>query len=346
MAAERRQALRRGPSASRAVECRAAPRAPPSSPSSVAHLTVRAERRQRRRARRPRSRDHRRRGRSARPRATRISTYRSPGGPPRSPACPRPDDPDSLAVADPGGHVDRDLAARPYGRDRGSLARIARGPGRRRRTRRRPRSASTCPNGVRRHRASCPGAAAPGCPLSIGRARLGAVAVAVLAQRDRLIAHLDESRRAACARSSSRRRPRHRRPGSRRRRRPPNVHRSRRRRTLRIRRRTHRRCPRHEPNAFRSSGAVSAASQALVAVAIVGRAAVGVRQHLVGLRRLLELLLGFGIVAVDVGVQFASQAAERLLDRGLIGGTGDAENVVVVPSLALVRSIARRRRPR
>ena len=77
-------------------------------------------------------------------------------------------------------------------------------------------------------------------------------------------------------------------------------------------------------------GRVAAAAQALVAVAVIGRAAVGVGQHLVGLGRLLELLLGLRVVAVDVGVQLAGELAERLLDLGVVGVAGDAEHLVVV----------------
>ena len=75
---------------------------------------------------------------------------------------------------------------------------------------------------------------------------------------------------------------------------------------------------------------VPAAAQALVAVAVIGRAPLGIGQHLVGLGRLLELVLGLGVVAVDVGVQLARQAAERLLDLGVAGVAGDAEHLVVV----------------
>ena len=77
-------------------------------------------------------------------------------------------------------------------------------------------------------------------------------------------------------------------------------------------------------------GGVAAAAQALVAVAVIGRAAVGVGQDLVGLGRLLELLLGLRVVAVDVGVQLAGELAKRLLDLGLSGVAGDAEHLVVV----------------
>ena len=75
---------------------------------------------------------------------------------------------------------------------------------------------------------------------------------------------------------------------------------------------------------------VAAAAQALVAVAVVGRAPLGVGQDLVGLGGLLELLLGVRVVAVDVGVQLAREPAERLLDLGLAGVARDAEDVVVV----------------
>src|SRR5436305_4129259 len=60
-------------------------------------------------------------------------------------------------------------------------------------------------------------------------------------------------------------------------------------------------------------GRIAAAAQALVPVAVVGGAPVGVGEHLVGLGRLLELGLGIGIVTVDVGVQFARQPPKRLL---------------------------------
>ena len=62
--------------------------------------------------------------------------------------------------------------------------------------------------------------------------------------------------------------------------------------------------------------------QALVAVAVVRRAALGVGEDLVGLGGLLELLLGLRVVAVDVGVQLARELAEGLLDLGLVGACG------------------------
>ena len=77
-------------------------------------------------------------------------------------------------------------------------------------------------------------------------------------------------------------------------------------------------------------GVEAAGAQALVAVGVVGAAPLGVGEDLVGLGRLLELLLGLGVVVVDVGVQFAGEAAEGLLDLGLAGVAADAEHLVVV----------------
>ena len=60
-----------------------------------------------------------------------------------------------------------------------------------------------------------------------------------------------------------------------------------------------------------AAGAEAAAAQAVVAVGVVGAAPLGVGEHLVGFRRGLELLLGLGVVVVDVGVQLAGEAAKR-----------------------------------
>ena len=67
-----------------------------------------------------------------------------------------------------------------------------------------------------------------------------------------------------------------------------------------------------------------------MAVAVVGRAALGVGEDLVGLGGLLELLLGLGVVGVDVGVQLARELAEGLLDLLLGGVALDAEHLVGV----------------
>ena len=65
-------------------------------------------------------------------------------------------------------------------------------------------------------------------------------------------------------------------------------------------------------------------------VAVVQRAALRVGQDLVRLRRLLELLLGLGVVLVDVRVQLARELAERPLDLALVRLPRDAEYLVVV----------------
>ena len=76
-------------------------------------------------------------------------------------------------------------------------------------------------------------------------------------------------------------------------------------------------------------GRVAALAQPLVAVAVIGGAAIGVGEDLVGLGGLLEALLGVGLL-VDVGMQLAGEAAERLLDLGVVGAARDAEHLVVV----------------
>jgi hypothetical protein len=67
-----------------------------------------------------------------------------------------------------------------------------------------------------------------------------------------------------------------------------------------------------------------------VAEGVIGAPAVGIGEDLVGLGGLLELLLGFGVVLVDVGVQLAGKAAKRLLDLAVAGAPADAEDLVVV----------------
>src|SRR5205807_9351544 len=63
----------------------------------------------------------------------------------------------------------------------------------------------------------------------------------------------------------------------------------------------------------------AAGLQAVVTVAVVHRTALGVREHLVGLGGLLELLLGVRVVLVDVGMELAGEPAERALDVPLAG---------------------------
>ena len=59
-------------------------------------------------------------------------------------------------------------------------------------------------------------------------------------------------------------------------------------------------------------------------------APLGVGEHLVGLRRLLELLLGVGVVRVDVRVQLARELAERLLDLASSAPRATPSDLVVV----------------
>ena len=73
-----------------------------------------------------------------------------------------------------------------------------------------------------------------------------------------------------------------------------------------------------------------AAAQARLAVAVVGRALVGVAQHLVRLGDLFELLLGGLVPAVAVGVVLHRQTAIGLLDVGLGGLAGHPQQRVIV----------------
>src|SRR6476619_1491852 len=73
----------------------------------------------------------------------------------------------------------------------------------------------------------------------------------------------------------------------------------------------------------------AAGTQAGVAVAVVERAALGAREHLVRLGDLAEPHLRLRVVG-DVGMELACEPAERLLDRRLVGVARDAEQLVVV----------------
>ena len=77
--------------------------------------------------------------------------------------------------------------------------------------------------------------------------------------------------------------------------------------------------------------AAAARGESFVAVLIVDRALLRVGQHFIGLLALLELLLGFVIVGIAVGVKFHRQAAIRFLDLGFGRGARDVEHFVVVP---------------
>jgi len=67
-----------------------------------------------------------------------------------------------------------------------------------------------------------------------------------------------------------------------------------------------------------------------VAEGVIGAPALGIGEDLVGLGRLFELLLGLGIVGVDVGVELPGEAAEGLLDLSVGGAPLDrrVENAV------------------
>jgi len=66
-----------------------------------------------------------------------------------------------------------------------------------------------------------------------------------------------------------------------------------------------------------------------VAVAVVERAPLGAREHLVRLGHLAEADLRLRLVR-DVGMQLARKPAKRLLDRGIVGVARDTEQLVVV----------------
>src|SRR5262249_6708684 len=73
----------------------------------------------------------------------------------------------------------------------------------------------------------------------------------------------------------------------------------------------------------------AARTKAGVAVAVVERAPLGAREHLVRLRHLAEAELRLWVVG-NVGMQLAREPPERLLDRRIVRVTRDVEHVVVV----------------
>ena len=73
-----------------------------------------------------------------------------------------------------------------------------------------------------------------------------------------------------------------------------------------------------------------AAAEARVAVRVVALALLGVAEDAVGLRRLLEALLGLLVARVAVGVVLERQLAVGGLDLLLGGVPGDPEDLVVV----------------
>ena len=144
------------------------------------------------------------------------------------------------------------------------------------------------------------------------RARLGAVAVAALAAVDRLVADVDRGAAGGVGEAD--------------------VERDR-----DVAARWRARCARPAEERLEEVGdraervevrRPAAVAQALVAVAVVDLAALGVGEDLVGLGGLLELLLGLRVVRVDVGMQLARELAEGLLDLHLVRVARDAEDLV------------------
>ena len=64
---------------------------------------------------------------------------------------------------------------------------------------------------------------------------------------------------------------------------------------------------------------IPAAAKPFVTEAVVGGTAIGVREHLVGLGRLLELLLGLRVVTVHIRVKLTGETPERVLDGRVVG---------------------------
>ena len=75
---------------------------------------------------------------------------------------------------------------------------------------------------------------------------------------------------------------------------------------------------------------VSARVEPFPAVAVVDGALFVVDQDLLRLGQLLELLLGFRVVVIDVGMELARLQPEGLLDLPLGGIAADAEDLVGV----------------
>ena len=240
---------------------------------------------------------------------------------------PAPGDPDPLAVGDPGRDVDRHLRrARPCGRGRGTRGRARGDPA--------VAVAAVAHGGAHdlaerrpRDRSQLAGALALRAGLD-RRARLGAVAVAVLAQRSRPrrrprpaspLAPRPSVISADTATSPPWTAPPRRPPP------PPKMSPN----ATAARRRTPRRCP--TPSRSRRSWATS--RRCAGPRGRSGRRWRGGRRRTAP-RRPRRASLNFssasGSLAVDVGVQLAREPAERLLDLGLVGVARDAQHLVVV----------------
>ena len=84
-------------------------------------------------------------------------------------------------------------------------------------------------------------------------------------------------------------------------------------------------------------------ARAVFAVVVVRRASLGVVQAVVGLRHVLEALLGALVVGVFVGMIFDREFSVRLLERFLVGVARHAEDFVVVVGDRVVRVGGRHR---
>ena len=84
-----------------------------------------------------------------------------------------------------------------------------------------------------------------------------------------------------------------------------------------------------EPHVHEALGVEALARDPFVPVAVVARAAILVREHLVGLGHVAEARLGVRRLG-DVGMQLAGEPAKRLLDLAVARVAADAEELVVV----------------
>jgi hypothetical protein len=75
---------------------------------------------------------------------------------------------------------------------------------------------------------------------------------------------------------------------------------------------------------------LSGACDALMAETVIASPLLGIRKHRVGLRDLLESLLGVGIVGIAIRMALERQLAIGLLELSLAAFAGDAKNLVVV----------------
>ena len=79
--------------------------------------------------------------------------------------------------------------------------------------------------------------------------------------------------------------------------------------------------------------AAESGGRAGVAEAVVARALLRIGQHLVRLRRLLELRLRHGVARIAVGVQLHRELAVGALELGRVDAAVDTQHFVVIPAL-------------